>query len=34
MEKIERDNEKMANINKKKAEMMQMKFQLLRELDF
>ncbi len=33
MEKIDRDNQRMLTITKKKEEMMNMKFQLLRELD-
>ena len=33
MEKIEMDNQRMAQIQAKKQEMMAMKFQLLRELD-
>jgi len=33
MEKIEKDNQRMVMIQAKKQEMMQMKFQLLRELD-
>ena len=33
MEKIEKDNLRMMTIQKKKQEMMNMKFQLLRELD-
>ena len=34
MEKIERDNQRMAMVMAKKQKMMDMKFQLLRELDF
>ena len=34
MEKIEKDNQRMAMIMTKKQKMMDMKFQLLRELDF